>query len=71
MSGDLMRTLLSEGLDLCVRARKLDERARELVEWQMRNPHISKSATIPIWAEDQYQSDLADWEARARKALMS
>ncbi len=71
MSGDRIRTLLSEGLDLCVRARKLDESARELVEWQMRNPHVSKSATIPIWAEEQYQSDLSDWEARARKALMS
>lgn len=39
------------------------------MEWQMRNPHVTKSATVPIWAEEQYQRDLADWEARARKAL--
>lgn len=66
---DPIRLLLSEGLDLCVRARKLDEASRELAEWQLRNPHITRSATIPLWAEDQYQRDLADWEARARKAL--
>lgn len=39
--------LLSEALDLCVRARKL------------------AGAT----AREQYDNDLADWEARARAAL--
>lgn len=66
---DPIRLLLSEGLDLCVRARKLDKAERDLVEWQMRNPHITRSATIPIWEQEQYERDLADWEARARRAL--
>ena len=66
---DPVRALLAEALDLCVRARKLDETERKLVEWQMRNPHVTKSGSIPLWAQDQYERDLADWEARARKAL--
>lgn len=32
-------------------------------------PIHTKSATIPLWAEEQYQHDLADWEKRARAAL--
>jgi hypothetical protein len=61
--------LLSQGLDLCVRARQMDEANQKLTVWQIQNPHVSRSATIPLWAEDQYQKDLADWESRARKAL--
>jgi hypothetical protein len=61
--------LLSEGLDLCVRARKMADADADWRRWQSSNPHISKSGTLPIWAEDQYQRDLADWEQRARAAL--
>jgi hypothetical protein len=61
--------LLSEGLDLCVRARQMDAGYVALKQWQTENPHVSRSATIPLWVEDQYQKDLAAWEARARKAL--
>ena len=63
------RELLSQGLDLCVRARRMDQRAQELLDWQSRNPHITKSATLPLWAEEQYQTDLAEWENAARAAL--
>ncbi len=66
---DHLRLLLSEGLDLCARARKMDQAERDLVEWQMRNPQVTKSGTIPLWAQEQYERDLADWEARARKAI--
>lgn len=88
-------TLLSEGLDLCVRARKLDaqDRANAAVsrsicgpeweasgvfalyaeehnkEWPYREI-APRSATIPIWVQDQYEKDLADWENRARHHLM-
>ena len=63
------RTLLSDGLDLCVRARKLDEPTMALeAEWD-KNPHMSRSATLPIWVQDQYDRDLADWETRARRVL--
>lgn len=87
--------LLSEGLDLCVRARKLDsiDRRNNLLDWSIdgneweksgrfdeyvalnnaHNPHSqihSKSATVPMWANDQYEKDLADWENRSRSHLM-
>ena len=82
------KELLSEGLDLCVRARKLDAQARtndlydfatpsDGVEFaRMANaddpdrPYMTRSATIPLWVQDQYERDLADWERRARHHLM-
>jgi len=62
-----LRTLLGEGLDLCVRARKMTDIENEIA----RRPDdgLPRSATIPLWLEDQYQKDLADWETRARAAL--
>lgn len=90
---ELDRELLSEALDLCVRARKLDaqDRAnvavaasadpdamRELLprcaarhnERFPDQPMESRSGTIPLWVQDQYERDLADWERRARHHLM-
>lgn len=61
--------LLSEALDLCVRARKLDDPIIALEETWERNPHMTRSATPALWIVDQYERDLADWEVRARKAL--
>lgn len=86
--------LLSEGLDLCVRARRLDaqdrtnaslEASSDPEEWQAsggfarhvkRNnltyPHqplLTRSATIPLWVQEQYEKDLADWESKARKHM--
>ena len=66
---DPIRLLLSEGLDLCVRARKLDESMIALQELWASNPDMTRSGTIPLWVQDQYDKDLADWEARARRAL--
>ena len=87
--------LLSEALDLCVRARSMDaiDRTRAQIEasgapaeWWAENlearaachnemsPHAPmspRSATLPLWVEDQYQRDLAAWEARARTHLMT
>lgn len=63
--------LLSEGLDLCVRARKLDEQHMRAIEAGMGRtfPGDVRCATPAIWAQDQYEKDLADWESRARKYL--
>ena len=61
--------LLSEGLDLCVRARKMDDLERKAVEWQMRNPGATRSGTIALWVQEQYETDLADWEKRVRNAM--
>ena len=93
MSCDDCRALLSEGLDLCVRARAMDAQDRTAAamsassaskEWwdanlaaraQMHNetfpdqPMSSRSATLPLWVQDQYERDLAEWERRARHHL--
>ena len=73
-SYDELATLLSEGLDLCVRARKLDsDQVAEGV--RSRAPELAaiefpRSATPHLWIQDQYDKDLEDWEARARGRLM-
>lgn len=94
--GDVTRLLLSEGLDLCIRARKLDaiQRRQDHLDFSMLpeewvssgmfdtfvarnnilNPHAqieTRSLTPALWALDQYERDLADWEARARQHLLS
>lgn len=91
---EMCQTLLSEGLDLCVRARKLDaqDRANASIAasvdgeaWEasgifkryakMHNEHwpdqqiATRSMTIPLWMQDQYERDLADWERRGREHL--
>jgi sucrose-6-phosphate hydrolase SacC (GH32 family) len=96
MSADAeLAELLSEGLDLCQRARRMGMQDRanatvsasvdgkaweasgtfarhaarhniELPDQQM----MTKSATLPLWVQDQYEKDLAEWERRARAAMM-
>ncbi|MGJ4855529.1 hypothetical protein ACN6KF_003000 [Labrys sp. La1] len=90
-----IRDLLSEGLDLCVRARNMDAIDRrnntlaiskDAEEWlssgafdrhverhNAKNPDApisTRSGTIALWVQEQYDTDLADWERRARRALM-
>lgn len=92
---DDCKALLSEGLDLCVRARKMDaqERTNTALEvssdgdaweasgrfavhaarnnaWHPDQPMMPKSATIPLWVQDQYEKDLAEWERKSRHHLM-
>lgn len=94
MTCSVCRELLSEALDLCVRARKLDMQQRaidelaassEPDEWlasgrfevhsirhNIRHPDAPMTsclANIPAWVEEQYDSDLAKWEDKARKHL--
>lgn len=68
-----LAVLLAEALDLCVRARKLDEQDLHAVmrdRFSLTEDHVaSKSGTPWLWVREQYDSDLADWESRARKAL--
>ena len=89
------RELLSEGLDLCVRARKMDamdRRAAALAaskcadEWvesgrfdgyvELHNIDrpdtqiATRSGTVALWLEEQYQTDLAAWERKSRHHLM-
>ncbi len=93
--GECCRRLLSEGLDLCVRARKLDaiDRRQSFLNWSsdsvawqedgtfdrfverynIDNSHApleTRCLTPALWVQDQYERDLADWEARSRKHLL-
>lgn len=72
-----LETLLSEGLDLCVRARKIDQ---GLVDQSIRDrfpksaaafpEQYSRSGTPHLWVQDQYDKDLEAWERRARDYLL-
>ena len=65
--------LLADGLDLCVRARKLDERTQEAINTSahVKGNHDGRgSGTVALWIIDAYERDLAAWEARSRDALM-
>ena len=33
-------------------------------------PMSTRSATLPLWVQDQYEKDLAEWERKSRKHLM-
>ena len=70
MSINQTELLLSEGLDLCVRARELDDNFEKTLEYQIREG-MTRSLTMPLWVQDQYTKDLADWEKRARQHMES
>jgi hypothetical protein len=61
--------LLAEGLDLCVRARKLDEVSSNFERDRDGMFNLTRCGTPHLWVLDQYDRDLADWERRARNAL--
>lgn len=68
--------LLADGLDLCVRARKLDDVLETLSPDHPQNTAgyeiiQPRSATPRIWVLDQYDRDLAAWEERARSTLIA
>ena len=74
----MLEDLLSEGLDLCVRARKIDDGLKEKAmrdlfpEAAAMYPEFwHRSATPYVWVQEQYDTDLAEWEARARKFLLA
>lgn len=64
MSCDECKQLLSDGLDLCVRAQAMDAQDRTAAQMS------SHSMTLPLWVQDQYDKDLAEWERSARHHLM-
>jgi hypothetical protein len=95
MTCDTCRSLLSEGLDLCVRARKMDAMDRRTATLTMSKdpeawvnggrfdeyveqynidrpdrPIATRSGTVALWLEEQYQTDLAEWERKSRHHLM-
>jgi len=91
---DELASLLTEGLNLCVRARKMDAMDRreatlsvssdpdEWVKSGQFDRHVARhnaanpdqpietrSLTVAVWVQDQYEKDLADWERRAREIV--
>lgn len=95
MSCETCKLLLSEGLDLCVRARKMDaidrrnatlavsKHPKEWVEGGRFDEYVerhnldrpdfpiaTRSGTVALWVEEQYQTDLAEWERKSRQHLM-
>lgn len=93
MNDDSCRELLSEALDLCIRARSMDAIDRTAAQvaissadkdWWDANlaaraarhnamfpdqPMSSRSMTLPMWVQDQYDKDLAEWERKTRHYL--
>ncbi|RAK68842.1 hypothetical protein [Phenylobacterium kunshanense] len=62
--------LLSEGLDLCVRAKKLDDDvSRAVAVGTPEGQEGTRCLTPALWVLDQYDTDLSDWQARARNTL--
>ena len=46
--------------------------ARYVERYNIENPHKQIEATcltMHLWVQDQYEKDLADWQARARRQL--
>jgi hypothetical protein len=98
MACERCRQLLSDGLDLCIRARKMDEMDRReftlaisddptpWVESGRFDEHVAghnslpenwykqistRSGTVALWAQDQYDKDLAVWEEKSRTHLLN
>lgn len=69
---DTLAELLSEGLDLCIRARSLDEQIERAIQAGMGRifPHETRCATPAVWVQQQYDEDLAAWEAKAKAKMI-
>ena len=68
----ILAELLSEGLDLCVRARGLDEQVQNALQAGMGRifSEGERCATPALWVQQQYDEDLAAWEDRAKAKLI-
>lgn len=66
-----LEQLVHEALNLVVRARKLDEAvlAKECRKRGSYHPDHMNCMTPHLWIMDQYDTDLKEWEAKARNAL--
>lgn len=68
---DELAEILSEGLDLCIRARGLDDQIERAIQAGMGRifPGSTSCATPAIWVQQQYDADLAAWEVKAKAAM--
>lgn len=59
-----LECLLSRGLDLCVRAQRIDQL------WEMGEDGVRvRCATPSLWTAEQYDRDLEQWETDVRQYL--
>jgi hypothetical protein len=95
MNCETCKSLLSEGLDLCVRARQMDAMDRReaslraskgpdkwvesglfdqyVEQHNIDRPHApisTRSGTVQLWLQEQYDTDLSEWERKSRHHLM-
>jgi hypothetical protein len=63
--------MLSEGLDLCIRAKGLDAQIEHALQAGMGRifPEGTRCATPALWVQQQYDSDLDAWETKAREVM--
>lgn len=67
---DELAALLSEGLDLCIRARKLDDVMAQHLDRETGLYSLTRCYTPAVWVQQQYDDDLADWERRAKATMI-
>jgi hypothetical protein len=70
-AADELAEILSEGLDLCVRARELDAQVERALQAGMGRifPEGTRCATPAVWIQQQYDTDLTAWEDKAKVAM--
>ncbi len=69
----LLAELLADGLDLCVRAQKLDQLLEEIEADHPDNDcawPITRCYTPHVWAQERYDKDLEEWRDRAATTLV-
>lgn len=71
-AADELAVIVSEGLDLCIRARELDAQIERALQAGMGRifPEGTRCATPAIWVQQQYDADLAAWEAKAKESMI-
>lgn len=63
-------TLLSEALDLSIRAQEMDETLSNFEKRRDGTYDLTNCGTLPLWFMQQYDEELADWQRRAKDALI-
>jgi hypothetical protein len=70
-AADELAEVLSEGLDLCVRAKDLDAQVERALQAGMGRifPEGTRCGTPALWIQQQYDTDLDAWEKKARRIM--
>jgi hypothetical protein len=71
VKADELAEVLSEGLDLCARAKLLDAQIERALQAGMGRifPEGTRCGTPALWVQQQYDMDLDAWEKKAREVM--